>query len=443
MSALAKLSAPVKIGGVELRNRVVMAPMDRNYCEPDGSVSARYVAYLTERAAGGAALVYPEAAFVRADGRCQAHQMGLHSSEIVDPLARLADAVHQHGALLGVQLNHGGNTSKASISGYEPVAPSAVPCAFAGGHVPAALGIDDIHHLVECYADAAVRSVDAGVDVIMIHAAHGYLVHQFMMPSTNRRVDEYGDPSRFLRDVIAATRAAVPRSPIVLRVSADDGIPGGLDVDATLAVLHNAGVDAVDCIDVSAGSYEAPDLIIPAGEREVAWLAPTAGRFRVFGKLVSVAGRIPTLEAAETVLESGSADLVSVARAMHADPMWPLALAQPEAAPRPRPCIACNLCIDELGRGAIRCSVNPRAGRELDVPAKPVASAAHPTTEIVVVGAGPAGSRLRERWPKPGRRSVSSSVDRAWAASLRWRPRCAVIPNTGRSSAGTSQSSTA
>jgi len=408
------LGEPFQLGSVTLKNRIVFAPMDRNYCSSDGLVTDRYIAYLAERAAGGAALIYPEAALVRADGRSQRNQMALDSDDVVPDLSRLADAVHREGALLGVQLNHGGNTSKPSITGFQPVAPSAVRSTFAGGPVPVPLDIEDIGDLVGSYADAAARSVDAGVDVVMIHAAHGYLIHQFMMPSINQRTDEYGDPARFLTEVIRAVRSQVPVTPVVLRISALDGVEGGLDEEGTLAILQRVPLDDVDCIDISAGSYEAPDLIIPGGEREQGWLSGVARRYRELGKPLGVAGRIATLDAAAEVLRKGDADLISVARALHADSGWAATLlkkgvrdAHQTAQAAARPCIAGNVCIDELGAGPIRCSVNPRAGRELLLPALPASSPRFTElNETLIVGAGPAGLETAvqlARWGVPVR----------------------------------------
>jgi len=430
------LAQPVRIGQVLLRNRVVLAPMDRNYCNRDGTLTDRYIAHLAERAAGGAALVYPEAAFVRADGRSQPNQMALDTDEVVPDLRRLADAVHAEGSLLGVQLNHAGNTSKPAISGFVPVAPSAVRSTFTGGPVPETLDAEDILDLVESYANAAARSVEAGVDVVMIHAAHGYLIHQFMMPTINQRTDEYGDPARFLGLVMTSVRERIPHTPVVLRVSAMDGVEGGLDVDGTLAILRRVPVDAVDCIDVSAGSYEAPDLIIPAGEREAGWLAAAARRFREFGTVVSVAGRITSTDVAEELLRRGDADLVAIGRGLHADARWAaLALAStpfgdPEQTPvAPRPCIAANACIDELGSGSIRCSVNPRAGREQDLPPLPASSSrVAELGETLVVGAGPAGLETAvqlARWGIPVRlveREAHVGGQFALAAGLRGCP---------------------
>jgi 2,4-dienoyl-CoA reductase-like NADH-dependent reductase (Old Yellow Enzyme family)/thioredoxin reductase len=397
-----RVGRPFELGSRTLRNRVVFAPMDRNYCDTQGRLTDRYIEYLAERAAGGAALVFPEAAYVRIDGKCQTHQMGLHDDEIVPGLRRLADRVHEHGGLLGVQLNHGGNTAKPKVSGYRPVSPSGVPCRFVGGFEPDVLDPEDIEMLVEDYAAAAARSVAAGVDVVTIHAAHGYLIHQFMMRRTNLREDEFGDPTRFLDAMIAAVAAAVPDTPLVLRLTAHDNPANGLDDDEALAVVKRANLGPISLLDVSAGSYEAAEWIIPVGERPQGWLAETARRYAGLGPAVSVAGRIATLEAAEEILAGGGIDLLSVARALHADPDWAAPLLGREVAPRP--CIACNLCIDELGAGPIRCTVNPRAGLEGEIAADgPPVPIADPGRTLIV-GAGPAGLELARRLSLAGRR---------------------------------------
>lgn len=425
------LGQALKLRNVTLRSRLILSPMDRNYCDDEGRMTDRYIAYLIERAAGGAALVYPEAAFVRADGRCQRNQMALDSDDIVPALRRTADAVHDEGALLGVQLNHGGNTSKPQISGFQPVAPSPVGSAFTGGPVPRELERDDIEDVVEAYAAAAERSAAAGVDVVMVHAAHGYLIHQFMMPTINRRTDEYGNPAKFLSDVLLAVRGRVDL-PIVLRVSAFDGVPDGLDEETTLEVLRRVPMAAVDAIDVSAGSYDAPDLMIPTGEREPGWLRSVAARYREFGKPVGVVGRINEVELAEDILRAGDADLVSVGRALHAAPDWARALlagdGEEVAGAAPRPCIACNLCIDELGAGSSRCSVNPRAGREHLLPATKVAMFPASLPETLVVGAGPAGLETAVQLARLGgavrvqERELQIGGQFAWASGLKGYP---------------------
>ncbi|MGW0801589.1 oxidoreductase [Nonomuraea sp. NPDC002799] len=381
-----RCGSPLKLGPVRLRNRFVAAPMERNYCEIDGTVTGRYADYLVRRAHGGAALVFAEASYVRADGKGRLRQMGADVDARVPGIARLAAAVHAAGSLFGVELNHGGRTAQGAVSGFRPVAPSPVPCLPAGGELPLELTTREVYELVEAYGEAARRCREAGVDVISIHGAHGYLVHQFLSPARNLRTDEFARPARFLDLVIEAVRARAGREMAVgLRISAHEGFDGGLTAGRTFELISGARLDLLDFLDVSAGSYEAGQWIIQPGEWERGLLAPYAERYRALGLPVGVAGRISTPETAEAIVAGGQADFVSLARTLHADPDFPRRALAGEPY---RPCIACNYCIDRLGTGEpIPCSVNPRAGREfLGRPPAPAEK-----VSVLVIGAGPAG----------------------------------------------------
>jgi 2,4-dienoyl-CoA reductase-like NADH-dependent reductase (Old Yellow Enzyme family)/thioredoxin reductase len=380
------LGSPLEVGGVVLRNRIVSPPIERNYCALDGSVTERYIAYLRARAAGGAALLFTEATYVRADGRGRLREMGAHDDHVIPGLRVLAGAVHAEGALLGVELVHAGRVAQTFVSGFQPVAPSPVPCEISGGEMPRELATQEIGEIVRSFADAARRCVEAGVDVISIHGAHGYLIHQFLSPRTNLRTDEYADPVRFLNEVLVAVRDAAPETPLFLRLSAFEGVEDGLDADATRALADRMRLDLVDVIDISAGSYEAGEWIVQPGEMPRGVLAPYAARYRDLGKIVSVAGRIATGEAAEAILQASDADLVCVGRALHADPAWSRKVLAGEP---PRPCIACNQgCIDyHPTHQPIWCLANPDTGREW-VPAPPPPAARR---RVLVIGAGPAG----------------------------------------------------
>ncbi|WP_433727999.1 FAD-dependent oxidoreductase [Actinoplanes sp. CA-051413] len=380
MTAL--LGTPLPVGRLTLRNRVISPPMERNYGTADGRMTDRYVAYLRARAAGGAALVFTEATYVRADGRGRIRQLGAHADHVLAGLGEAAEAVHAEGARLGVELNHAGRVADPAVSGFQPVAPSVVPFR---GRSPRELSTDETEELAGAYGEAARRCAAAGVDVIELHAAHGYLIHQFLSPRTNHRTDRYADPIRFLAEVLTAMRRAAPDTTLFLRLSAFEGVPGGLDADATLALTARMPLDLVDALDISAGCYEAGEWIVQPGEVERGVLAPFAARYRTFGKPVSVAGRIPTGEAAERILGSGAADLVAVGRAQHADPAWTRITL---SGGTPRPCIGCNQgCIDELHRQQpIWCVTNARTGHEH------VASPRRrKPRRILIVGAGLAG----------------------------------------------------
>jgi 2,4-dienoyl-CoA reductase-like NADH-dependent reductase (Old Yellow Enzyme family)/thioredoxin reductase len=392
--------------------------MERNLCEIDGRVTDRYIAYLEARAAGGAALVQTEASYVRADGKGRLRQMGVHDDSTIPGLIKLSERIHHHGALLGVELNHGGRTSQARISGLRPVAPSPIPCAVVGGEVPIELEDEDIHGIIDAFAAATRRCRQAGVDVLTIHAAHGYLIHQFLSPRTNLRTDSWAEPTRFLDAVIDVVRANAGSLPVGLRVSVLEGPSDGLDPDRTFDLIGRARLDLVDFIDVSAGSYEGREWIVQPGEWPQGLLRDHAARYQAFGKVTGVAGRINSLQAAEEIVAGGQADFVSLARALHADPQWATKVL---IGIEPRPCIACNLCIDQLGTGEpIPCTVNPAAGREAEFrtgnesTTGAVASTRPPRPPLVqsalVVGAGPAGLEV-----------ARSLAEHGWRVELRER----------------------
>ncbi|GAA4665234.1 FAD-dependent oxidoreductase [Amycolatopsis dongchuanensis] len=376
-------ATPLRLGPATLRNRVVAAPMERNYCRHDGSPTEHYVDRVAAVAEGGAALVYAEAAFVRADGRVRPRQLAVDEDSRIAGLRRLADAAHAGGALFGMQLVHGGRLAKAAVSGYTPVAPSPVVAEVVDGDLPLELDHDDIADLVTRFADAARRSAEAGADVVSVHAAHGYLLSQFLSPRTNRRTDEYADPARFLGEVLTAVRAAVPELAVGIRISAYEGVPDGLDAEATIAILRRAGASTLDFVDVSAGCYEAGQWITPPGELPQGLHAETTAGFRVLGPPVGVSGRITDEATASRILSLGQADFVTVARALHADPSWTRKVLSGQT---PRPCIACNYCTDALRTGEpVGCAVAPEAAGPLPV----VRPAARPP--VLVVGGGPAG----------------------------------------------------
>ncbi|WP_245650015.1 oxidoreductase [Millisia brevis] len=376
---------PLRIGGVTLRNRFVSAPMERNYCHPDGTLTDEYIDYIARRARGGAALIFTEASYVRADGKGRIRQMAVDTDDCLPGLTRLADEVHRHGALLGVELNHGGRTAQGVVSGFVPVAPSPIPCQVVGGQMPEELDVDDIEHIIECFADAAERCERAGVDVLSLHGGHGYLIHQFLSPAYNLRTDEWAEPTLFLNRVIAAVRERTPNIALGLRFSAFEGIEGGLTPELTRERIAATDVERLDFLDVSAGNYEAGQWIIQPGEWERGLLRDYAEPYRRdYDIPVGVAGRINTPDTADEIISAGKADFVSMARTLHAEPDFPNRALD---GGRYRPCIACNYCIDSLAAGPIPCSVNPWVGRDA---AEPEAPADRPTV-VAVIGAGPAG----------------------------------------------------
>jgi 2,4-dienoyl-CoA reductase-like NADH-dependent reductase (Old Yellow Enzyme family) len=381
-------ASPLALGRLTLRNRLVSAPMERNYCDTEGHMTDVYEDYLVQRAAAGVALVMAEATYVRADGKGRTHQLGAHDDSCIPGLRHLADAMHAEGALVGCELNHGGRTAQSTVSGHPNVAPSPVPCAVAGGEMPRELTTAEIYELAAEYGTAAARCVAAGIDVLSIHAGHGYLVHQFMSPLYNHRSDEFADPALFLNLVIAAVRENAPNTPLGVRISVLEGTEGGLTAEQTLAIVARADLAALDFLDLSAGSYEAGEWIVQSGEWQPGLLSEYAAAYRRFGKPLGMAGRLNSPEIIEKVLVDGTADFVSLARALHADPTFATACLE---GGEYRPCIACNVCIDNLGVGPVGCTVNPTVGRGRVPLATPTVRAG---SSVVVAGAGPAGLTL-------------------------------------------------
>ncbi|MEW1950914.1 FAD-dependent oxidoreductase [Pseudarthrobacter sp902506025] len=368
-----------------LRNRLASAPMERNYGTTDGRITEQYIDYLVTRAKAGLGMVTTEATYVRADGKGRTHQLGLHTDAMIPGLRKLTDALHREGALAAVELNHGGRTAQAAVSGFKNVAPSPVPCEVAGGEIPRELTSDECEGLVEAYAQAARRAVQAGFDVINLHGAHGYLIHQFMSPISNHRTDRFGAPEYFMNRVIDAVRAAVPDTIVGMRVSVLEGPANGISAEGQVAITAKAHLDKLDFLDISAGSYEAGEWIVQSGEWKPGILAGYARAYRQFGIPLGMAGRLNSPGIIEEVLAAGTCDFVSLARAIHADPAFVGGVLHGD---RYRPCIACNVCIDNLGLGQVTCTVNPAVGRSrVPVPTPAVREGAR----VTVVGAGPAG----------------------------------------------------
>jgi len=394
MSDFPHLFSTGRIGRLVVRNRIVMAPMEKNLALPTGAVTQRYIDYCEARAAGGAGLIMLESMYVHPAGMGHRYQLGLHHDELVPGYRRLVEACHRHGALVGAEINFAGRETSSPVTMTQPVAPSAVPCtAIAGGETPRILTVPEIRDLVDAFAAAAVRAVASGFDVIEIHGAHGYLIGQFLSPFSNRREDEYGgDFERRLRfplDVIRTVRAAVgPDVPLAYRISADEHVEGGLTLADACRIAPHLETAGIDLLDVSAGIYESAPWIVQPMEMPQGCLASLATAIRPVVKIaVSVAGRISDPQIAENILAAGTADFVTVGRALHADAEWPRKSREGRAHEICY-CVACLKCSDLLGQDEpVLCLANTHTTRERQYAIRPAAR----RESIVVVGAGPAG----------------------------------------------------
>lgn len=330
------LFEPLALAGKTLKNRIVVSPMCQ-YSAEDGHPGAWHLVHLGSRAVGGAGLVLSEATAVEPRGRISPTDTGIWSDAHVASWEPIVRFIKEQGAVAGIQLAHagrkastaapwkGGKPVDARDGGWSPVvAPSAL--AFDEGYpVPHALEAREIEALVEDFRAAAVRSVQAGFDVIEIHAAHGYLLHEFLSPLSNRRTDDYGgsleNRIRLVRRVVAAVRRAVPSEvALLLRISATDWTEGGWDLEQSCALASRVRDEGVDLIDVSSGGNLASAAIPVGPGYQTAFAAEVRRRS---GVPTGAVGVITSPEQADHVLRTGQADVVLLARELLRDPYWP------------------------------------------------------------------------------------------------------------------------
>jgi 2,4-dienoyl-CoA reductase-like NADH-dependent reductase (Old Yellow Enzyme family) len=327
---------PLALRSVTLPNRVGVSPMCE-YSSEDGFANDWHLVHLGSRAVGGAGLVMVEATAVEARGRITPRDLGLWKDAHVECLAGIARFVEGHGAVPGIQLAHAGRKGSTSVpweggtgidpaqGGWEPIAPSAL--AFSERYIPPrAMSADDIGDVVRAFAAATRRSVAAGFRVLELHFAHGYLVHEFLSPLSNRRDDGYGggfeQRIRLALEVTRAVRAEWPdRLPLLARLSCTDWVDGGWTVDESVELARRLATEGVDLVDCSSGG------LVPYAKIEAVpgYQVPFARRVRAeAGVRTAAVGLISTPARADAVVREGDADMVMLARAMLRDPYWPL-----------------------------------------------------------------------------------------------------------------------
>jgi len=329
------LFTPITIRGVEFTNRAWLAPMCQ-YSAVDGVVGDWHLVTLGSYATGKAGLVLAEATGVTPEGRISPQCPGIWNDEQVKAWSRVVDFIHGQGVRAGIQLAHAGRKGSTASSwnggahvepsdgGWVTLGPS--PEGFGPFPAPRAMTQDDIDATVKAFADAAVRADQAGFDVIELHSAHGYLMHQFLSPVSNHRTDEYGgvieNRMRFPLAVVKAVRAAWPADkPLFVRISTTDWVDGGWDVDSSVTYVKELEKLGVDLIDASSGGAamvaDIPD--------DVNYQINLAEQVRKqTGMLTGAVGRITQPHQAEAILQEGKADAVFLARQMLRDPHWPL-----------------------------------------------------------------------------------------------------------------------
>ena len=384
------LFAPIKVGRLTLKNRVVAAPTQTGLASHN-QVTGRLKRLYSARAQGGAGLIMVEPGSV---GPCgPPPNVGIHHDQFVLGLSELVDTVHKSGAAVGMQILHVGRQWPPGVKGTPPclVAPSSVPWS-ASAQIPKELTRSEISAVQQEFVEAARRVQQAGFDVLEIHAAHGYLLSQFFSGLSNRRRDAYGGglegKTRFAVELIRQIKETVaPDLVLSCRLNGADHVPGGATPEAMRAVakvLVDAGLDMVS---ISAGVYGSYPTIVPPYDMPKGCYADYAAGIKdVVDVPVVAAGRITDPHEAEEILRKGKADLIGLGRALIADPEWPhkAMLGEVEEIRR---CIACNQCLDSVDRNTLMCTVNPALleakGSQVVHPSK--------SKKVMVVGGGIAG----------------------------------------------------
>ena len=338
---MSMLFSPLSLRSITLKNRIAVSPMCQ-YSSLNGFASDWHLVHLGGRAVGGAGLVMTEAAAVSPEGRITPYDLGLWSEDHILGLKRITDFLTENGAVAGIQLAHAGRKAShkrpweggegilpGEPDGWQTVAPSAIPFAQTSP-VPTELNDESMAKIRTDFRETALRALAAGFQVVEVHAAHGYLLHEFLSPLSNHRTDEYGgsfdNRVRFVREVVQDVRGVWPDElPLFVRVSASDWTEGGWTIDDSVrlsALLKQDGVDLIDCS--SGGNVQ--KAIIPVGPSYQVLFADQIKREA--GLPTGAVGLITTPEQAEAILTAGQADLILLAREFLRDPYFPLQAAR-------------------------------------------------------------------------------------------------------------------
>ena len=385
---------PFTVRRMTMKNRIMMTPMGTNYGESSGEMSFLHINYYEQRAKGGVGLIMVENASVDSpEGSNGTTQLRIDQDNYLPRLFKLTETVHQHGACIGIQINHAGASAQSKRTNMQPVSASDIPSK-AGGEIPRPLSKDEIYRIVKKYGEAAKRAQIAGFDTVEIHGGHSYLLSQFLSPITNKRTDEFGgsleNRARFTRLVIEEVRNQVgPFFPIFLRVSADEFMEGGNTLEDCLEYLKYLEKE-VDVFDVSCGLNGSIQYQIDANYLPDGWRSYMAKAVKErYGKPCMTMGNIRNPQVAEDILARGDADLIGMGRGLIADPDWVNKVEFGDVCDI-RKCISCNIgCAgNRIGiNRPIRCTVNPNVpdGEEYKK---------HKITKpcnVVVIGGGTAG----------------------------------------------------
>lgn len=387
-SPAADLFSPIQIHGLTVRNRIIMPAFILNYPFEGYNIGQDWLEFYQRRAEGGVGMIIVGACHVEPAGKQDEHQIGADCDEWIPALEKIAKVIKAGGAVPVLQLNHAGRYSKKKISGVDPVAPSAIASRYTK-ELPHELTTSEVESIIESFGDAARRAKVAGFEAVEFLGATGYLISQFLSPLTNQRTDRFGGSKEkrrtFVKEMIAAVKKQVGADfPLIFRISSTDNMPGGMD-DAdqrNLAVeLEKWGIHLLN---VTAGWHDAPIPQIAPSVPHGHFIPYAAKMKQKVTIPVSCAVRITEPEMARQVIADGTLDMVTIGRALIADPDWPKK-AEAYRDELIRSCIACCNCFDRaFARDQIECSLNASLGQD---PAPAIDASKH----ILVIGGGPAG----------------------------------------------------
>ena len=403
-----KLFAPGKIGGLELKNRIVMTAMGCSLAEVSGEAGQRMIRYYAERARGGAGLIITEITRIDDEtGVGTPNQLSVTNTHVVPQLSRLAEAVHAYDTKLFIQLHHPGNqTPSRLIGGKQPVSASDVTCRVIGEQ-PRALTTEEVEGMVKKFVTGAVIAQKAGADGVEIHAAHGYLVSQFLSPYTNKRTDKYGGSfegrMRFVTEIVKGIQAYCgPKFPISVRMNGSDYLPGGIDEEEGIKIAKYLEALGIQCLNVSCGMYDSGSTIIEPSFYAEGWKRQLGGNIRKAVNIPVIAvDNIKHPSFAEEMLEEGNCDFVGIARGFLADPEWGLKAKKGEDT-LIRKCLGCMECFRILNDGLpLGCTLNPVLGREFEWGDQKLTCDGN-GRKTAVIGGGPAGMQAAVTLAKKG-----------------------------------------
>lgn len=407
--AYEKMFQKGKIGSMRLKNRIVMPAMGVSLAQPGGEANEHIITYYEERAKGGVGLIITEITRVEPTyGTAVPNQLGAYHSRHIPHLERLAERVHKHGTKILVQLQHPGRENKSSmIDGRQIVAPSPVMCKVTK-EMPRELTTDECKGLVTAFVTGAVLAKRAGMDGVELHAAHGYLLNEFLSPYTNKRTDRYGgsfdNRIRIMEEIITAIRFMCGKDFIIsVRISADEFVEGGLKLEDGVKIARTLESFGIDVINVSSGIYESATTIIEPASYPQGWKKHLATAVKKAVKIPVIAvNNIKDPEVGEQLLEEGVCDYIALGRPLLADPEW-ANKAKEERGDEINKCIGCLYCFTSLSDGGhIKCAVNPRCGREVEYQNIKKDGAGR---KVAIIGGGPAGMTaaltLKEREFEP------------------------------------------